>query len=289
MLSAIARRARALARRFVELEPFPQPPLVPTRHPVVLLHGFGALANLAPGGVLHVEAMHLRAHGVWAYAPHVNPYDTIAVRTATWADRLARVFEETGAERVNLVGFSLGGLDARHLAADPAWRGRIASIVTVSTPHHGTPLASYLLETPGRLNAWAVQAMTFVGTAAWEEAPPNVERSLAELAPAHLEGTFNPAHPVPDGVWCASFSARAGAGTGAPALYPGLVPGHRILTKLAGENDGMVPTASAVWAEHLGTLEADHARLMGLRIGRRGLRADALYLDIARRLRDRGL
>lgn len=285
MLSAFSRRAQALARRVVELPPLPQPPLRPTRHPVVLMHGFGALANLAPGGMFHAEAMHLRGHGIWAYAPHVNPYDTVAARTEAWADRLARVFEETGAEKVNLVGFSLGGLDARHLAASAAWRDRIAAIVTVATPHRGTPLATHLLERPDRLGAWTLQAMAFVGRAAWEASEPRVAEALAELAPAYVEGVFNPAHPMPEGIWCASFSARAGD----TSIYPGLIYGHRILTKLAGENDGMVPAESAVWGEHLGTLDADHARLVGVRFGRSGLDSKALYLAIAEHLRARGL
>lgn len=285
---AFARRAEAVARRLVELEPFPQPPLRPTRHPVVLMHGFGALANATPGGVLHPEAMHLRAHGVWAYAPHVNPYDTVAVRAEAWGDRLARVFEETGAQKVNLVGFSLGGLDARHLASLPAWAGRVASIVTVATPHRGTPIARYVLDRPDRLGAWALAAMDFMGRAAWEAAPPQTAAALAELDPAHIEGTFNPAHPYPDGVWCASYAARAGWGTTA-GLYPGLLVQHRLLARLAGENDGIVPTASAVWGEGLGTLDADHARLIGLRVGRGGLDSKALYLEIAGHLRERGL
>jgi len=289
--SAIARRAQALTRRFVEGTAFPQPPLQPTRYPVVLLHGFGAVSNIVPGGVLHTEAMYLREHGVAAYAPHVNPYDTVDVRADTWSNRLTRVFEETKAEKVNLVGFSFGGLDARHLAADARWADRVAAVVTVATPHHGTPLAAYLLEKPDRLSDWfadwTLQAMTFVGRAAWE-GTPHVSAALAELTPAHVEGVFNPAHPAPEGVWCASYSARAGEGTGVP-IYPALVPANRILARLAGENDGLVPTASAVWEEHLGTLNADHARLVGLRMGRGGLDSKALFLEIATRLRDRGL
>ena len=130
VFTRLGRRAEAVARRAVELAPMPQPPLRPTRHPVVLLHGFGALANVLQNGVLHAEAMHLRARGVWAYAPHVNPYDTVAVRAEAWADRLERVLDETGAQKLNLVGFSTGGLDARLLARDPAWGDKIASLVT---------------------------------------------------------------------------------------------------------------------------------------------------------------
>ena len=248
------------------------------------MHGFGALASFLPGGLLDAEAMHLRARGVYAYAPRVNPYESVVVRAGQWSERLERVFDETGADRVNLVGFSLGGLDARHLGAGERWRGRIASIVTVSSPHRGTPLATYLLEGPERIATWSMQAMEFFGRKAWKSDPPNVAGALAELTPAYVDEVFNPAHPIPEGVWCASFSARAGAG-----MYPPLRVSHRILTQLAGDNDGLVPTASAIWAEHLGTVEADHARLAGVTSGTAGLDSKQFYLDIAGRLRDRGL
>ena len=67
-------------RRLVGLDPLPQPPLIRTRHPVVLMHGFGMLAGLRRLGHLHNEAMDLRSHGVPAYAPNVAPYNTVAVR-----------------------------------------------------------------------------------------------------------------------------------------------------------------------------------------------------------------
>lgn len=288
MPSRLSLRAEAVARRAVELAPMPQPPWRPTRHPVVLMHGFGAMANLMQGGVLHAEAMHLRAHGVAAYAPHVNPYDTLDVRARAWAERLAAVMAETGAERVNLVGFSSGGLDARVLARDPDWAGRVASLATVSTPHRGTPLAGYVLSRPDRLRAWAVAVMDFVGRAAYEAAPPHTEAALEELAPDAVRARFPTGETIP-GAWCASYDSRAGKGTGT-AVYPPLVVPNRILHALAGLNDGIVPTASMGWGEPLGTLDADHARQIGLRLTP-SARFDscAFYLAHCDRLRERGL
>ncbi len=263
MLSGLSRRAEAVARRAVELEPMPQPPLCPTRYPVVLLHGFGALANLMQGGVLHAEAMHLRGRGVWAYAPHVNPYDTVEVRAEAWAERLTRVLAETGADRVNLVGFSTGGLDARWLARDPVWTDRIASLVTVSTPHRGSDLATFVLDRPERLRDWAIALMDFVGRAAYEGAPPHAEAALRELTPDATASVF-PEEDLLPGAWCASYAGRAGKGTDTP-MYPPLVLPNRILYGMAGLNDGIVPTDSAWWGERLGVLDADHARQIGLR------------------------
>ena len=288
MLSRLSRHAEAVARRAVELEPMPQPPLRPTRHPVVLMHGFGALANVGGRGLLHDEAMHLRGRGVAAYAPHVNPYDTVAVRSAAWAERLDRVLRETGAERLNLVAFSSGGLDARWLARDPAWAGRIASVVTLATPHRGTALAQYVLGQPDRMRAWAVGVMDFVGRAAYETAPPHTEAALAELTPDAVAERFDPDETVAD-AWCASFTARAGKGTDVPISPPLVVP-NRILHGLAGVNDGIVPEASGRWGECLGTVEADHARQVGLKLSTAvGYESCAFFERVAGLLRERGL
>ncbi|MDX1419127.1 MAG: lipase [Rubricoccaceae bacterium] len=286
MLERLTRSAEAVARRVVELTPFPQPPLCPTRHPVVLMHGFGALANLVSGGVLHAEAMHLRGHGVWAYAPHVNPYDTVAVRAAAWRERIAHVREETGAEKVNLVAFSSAGLDARHLAGPMGDAPRIASIVTVSTPHRGSAIVRYLLDQPERLRAWALGFMDFVGRAAYEAEAPNVEAALAELTPEHVAGVFDPAHPLPDGVYCASYAGRAGKGTDV-GIYPPLAVPNRILHDLGGVNDGLVTVESARWGRFLGTVDADHARQIGLSAS--AFDAGAFYLSVAQHLREQGL
>ena len=288
MLSRIARRAERLARRAVELEPMPQPPLRPMRYPVVLLHGFGALANAMQGGILHAEAMTLRSRGVWAYAPHVNPYDTIDVRASAWAQRLGLVMEETGAEKVNLIAFSSGGLDARVLATERGWADRIASLVTISTPHQGTALATYVLDQPDALRVFTVGVMDFLGQSAYELEAPHAEDALRELTPAAVAARFPPDALIPN-VWCASFAGRAGKGTDTP-MYPPLVVPNRILYGLAGLNDGIVPTASMTWGEDLGAIDADHARQIGLKIpGTRGHDSKAFFLELAERLREREL
>ena len=277
-----------LARAALDLEPYPQPPLLRMRYPVVLMHGFGAIANLLQGGVLNREALYLRERGVWAYAPHVNPYNPIAERAATWAERLEHVFEETRAEKVNLVGFSSGGLDARHLAADPAWQARIASIVAVSTPHLGSPLADFIEAHPravlGPMNA----IMDWMGRAAYEHAIPDVVRSLGQLTTAYMTETFAPAHPEPEGILCASVTGRAGRGATAP-IFPPLYPLYRIVLAAGGVNDGFVPVESGrAFGEFWGCIEADHAAQIGLRI--RGGRFDArrFYLSLCGKLAERG-
>lgn len=288
MLSRLARGAEAVARRAVELVPSPQPPLTPTRYPVVLLHGFGALANLMQGGVLHREAMYLRARGVHAYAPHANPYDTVSVRAATWATHLERAMEETGADKLNLIGFSSGGLDARWLAREMGWADRIASLVTVSTPHRGSALPRFVLERPERLRTWAIAAMDFLGRAAYEIEPPDSHAALYELTPEGVAEVFPPEELIP-GAWCASFVGRAGKGTEV-AIAPSLAVPNRILYAAQGVNDGIVPTEGGWWGERLGILDADHAKQIGLRgLPITSFDSRAFFFSICERLRAKGL
>ena len=286
-MAGFSQRVTEVARHAVELAPMPQPGWRPTRYPVMLMHGFGAMANLMQGGVLHAEAMHLRTRGIAAYAPHVNPYDTLDVRARAWAARLNVVMEETGAERVNLIAFSSGGLDARVLATDLGWADRIASLVTVSTPHRGSEIADFVVTRPQRLRAIAIGVMDFVGRSAWESAPPRALDAIAELRPQAVRCRFGD-ETLPD-AWCASYDSAAGQGTDVPMFPPLLVP-NRILYRLAGLNDGIVPTSAMAWGEPLGRLHADHARQIGLGPGA-SARFDScgFFEGHCGRLRDRGL
>lgn len=279
--------AERLARRAVGLEPLPQPPLVRTRLPVVLMHGFGALAAPFGRGPLHGLAMHLRGHGVLAYAPHVNPYDTIEVRASAWAERIEHVLEESGAGAVSLVAFSAGGLDARHLLSARGHADRVAALVTVSTPHRGTGLGEILLGRPERQRALLLGFMEFFGRAAYAPAPPRAEAALRELTPAFVREQFNPAHADVGGVYYASWAGRAGRGTAVP-ISPSLRLHNRLLFEAEGINDGMVPVASARWGDFRGTVEADHARQIGAALTRGGFDAGAFFLGIARDLARRG-
>jgi triacylglycerol lipase len=287
MLGPFTSHAESLARRAVALVPFPQPPLVPTRYPVVLMHGFGAVANLMQGGILHGEAMHLRGRGILAYAPHVNPYDTIATRSRSWASRIDHVLEETGAAKVNLIAFSSAGLDARYLICTLGRAEHVASLVTVSTPHRGSPVVDTLFARSERLRGWAVAFMDFLGRAAYETEAPHVEEALRELSPVYACEAFNPDHPDDPDVFYASYAGRAGRGTDLP-IYPPLMVPNRLLYDAEGVNDGLVAVESAKWGTFLGLLDADHARQIGFRLAPGDFDSKAFFLRVAQDLAARG-
>lgn len=250
-------------RRLLGMEPFPQPPLIRTRYPVVLMHGFGVLAGLRKHGHLHNEAMFLRRHGVLAYAPNVSPYDTVSVRAAMWQDRLTHILQETGADRLNLIAQSMGGLDARYAISVEGLHEVVATLVTVSTPHRGTAVADIFLDQPERPRQWVVDLANWLGTNALDDASADMLQALTELTPAHVRETFNPAVPDHPSVRYWSYAAQAGKGTAIP-VNPLLKLSNAWIYQREGLNDGLVSVESARWGQFLGTLDADHGQEVGL-------------------------
>lgn len=114
------------------------PPLAPTaRVPVILIHGY-----FADRGYFRPLARRLDALGVApVYAPGsralIAPIGTFAEELH---EHVERIVAGTGQPRVVLVGHSMGGLVARAYMARHGKR-RVARLVTLGTPHHGSLLA----------------------------------------------------------------------------------------------------------------------------------------------------
>lgn len=145
--------------------------------PVLLVHGV-----LCNAGVWVRLARYLRRNGVdglysLSYGPPLASIDTFAAQLARKIDAIVAA---TGAPRVMIVAHSMGGLVARaHLRRHGA--ARIARIVTIGSPHHGSMLAWFF---PGRSlaqmrpgNPWLAQlnagrldpALRFVSLWSWHD------------------------------------------------------------------------------------------------------------------------
>ena len=275
--------------RLTRLEEHPQPTLIGVRYPVMMMHGFGMLASFRRQGHLHEEAMHLRRRGVAAFAPNVSPYDTVPVRARLWEERLDHVLSETGAEQVNLVAHSMGGLDARYLISIRGRHDDIASLTTISTPHHGSAIARILLEQPERFRELAAALVDWLGETTLDDASSNVHQALTELTPNHLTETFNPQVPNHASVCYWSHAGHAGKETNV-TLNPVMNVLNRILHQHEGPNDGFVSVESGRWGTFRGAVPADHAQQVGLRPSDDGpFDAHEFYAGIARHLAEAGL
>jgi hypothetical protein len=105
------------------------------RIPVLLVHGlvdnrsvFSVMCrSLRRRGVAHV--------GTWNYSPLLTD---VAGGAADLGAYIERICEQTGHDRVHVVGHSLGGLIARYYVQRQGGDRRVAALVTLGTPHSGS-------------------------------------------------------------------------------------------------------------------------------------------------------
>ena len=230
---------------------------------VVLMHGFGAFMHLLANRSIRPIVRSLGAAGYRVHAPVVQPYNTVADRAEMWMSHLAAIRDgEPGP--MHLVGFSSGGLDARYIVSKLGGHEFVASLTTISTPHRGSTLASYVLESSEFVRNRITRFADWMGDRLHESQASDARRALEQLTPDYMTDVFNPDVQDHAHVVYRSWAGRAGKGTGVPIL-PVLRFGNRIIYEQEGPNDGLVSVKSAEWTGFQGTIDADHARQIGVR------------------------
>jgi triacylglycerol esterase/lipase EstA (alpha/beta hydrolase family) len=141
-------------RLFVGAEPLQTLPR--GRLPVLLVHGF-----ICNRGFMLPLRRYLARHGVSAYSHNLEPvYADIDSYAAGLARRIEEICAGTGADRLVILAHSMGGLAARAYLRRHGAR-RVAKLITLGTPHHGTVTARIAAGKNGQQmmpgNAWLEQ------------------------------------------------------------------------------------------------------------------------------------
>ncbi|MFP4445810.1 MAG: esterase/lipase family protein [Desulfosudaceae bacterium] len=92
-----------------------------------------------------------------AFAASVNPFQSSEYRGLQLADEIESYMATVGADHVNIIGHSQGGMDARKAARvlfDRTGDQVVKVLVSISAPHRGSPVGKGVLDRgPGGINA----------------------------------------------------------------------------------------------------------------------------------------
>ncbi len=166
-------------------------------------------------------------------------------RVEVRARRLGAIVRRLSPKKVIVVAHSMGGIDARYAV----WRydphNLIKAVITINTPHLGTPLAEWAIER-GSFIARLVRSLD--------------EGGLHQLTPEAMVRFNERVQTPPSTKFLALGSYEAPEN-----LHPLLHPYGEWLEDHTGANDGIVPTHSALPDEGEPIIGADHLSIIGHR------------------------
>ena len=260
-----------------------------TRYPVVMVHGifFRDWQHMNYWGRIPQT---LKRNGALVYYGKQQSSLAVADSAAELKAELERVLAETGAEKVNIIAHSKGGLDARYVISKLGMAERVASLTTINTPHRGCQFVDNLL---GSLPGWLIHMV--------EKRYNSLFSVLGDENPDFLAGVTDLTAEA-----CARFNEEI---TDAPEVYYQSVMSkmdnfrsaffllgisYLLAKKYEGENDGLVSVSSAVWGNYLGLLTAgrkgiSHADMIDLtHKDIKGFDVSEFYVKLFVGLREKG-
>lgn len=217
--------------------------------PVVLHHGIFGFGQLH-AGPLQISYFRkidraLAERGYPLIISRVHPTASIATRARQLKETILRQLAILGreSEKVLVVGHSMGGLDARYMISKLGMDDRVAALLTITTPHRGSPFADWCLRHLGqRLGAY--KFLNFLGLDV---------QGASDLTTTSCR-RFN--EEVPDAPGVRYFSV--GASRPWQRIPPFALLPYQIVYEAEGANDAFVSVKSSIWGKTLGVWPADH-------------------------------
>lgn len=222
--------------------------------PIVLQHGLFGFDEIRVGklryGYFHGIDRAIEARGHPLILARVHPTSSIEARAIKLKETIENRLERYRG-KVVIFAHSMGGLDARYMISRLGMADRVGALVTISTPHRGSPYADWCLKNLGdRLGGLKLAKFLHLEIGA-----------LTDLTTVSCS-RFNEANPDAPGVRYFSISAARHW----HLIPPWLLHAHKIVYDAEGENDGLVSVRSAAWGEHLETWAADHMHAINRRV-----------------------
>jgi len=178
----------------------------------------------------------LESHGFVVFHPNQPFAGAVELRAQQLAARVQEAIQETQAPKVHIIAHSMGGLDARRMIVDNGMADRVATLATIGTPHHGSPVADKLAEPGGALllqmldKVFDVDGVNDLTSNACEMFNRRAEDSEARNSVVYQ--TYSASEDLKD-------------------VFAPLVPGWLIIRDAEGLNDGLVSVRSQKWEREL--------------------------------------
>jgi triacylglycerol lipase len=259
------------------------------KYPLILVHGAGFRDKSFGINYWGRIPRRLSELGVAVHYGKTDAWGSIEKNGERLKQTILDVLAGEGAEKVNIIAHSRGGLESRYVISALGLDSAVASLTTMSTPHRGAKAMNVALQFP----LWLYRLVSAL-VDRWSE-------SLGDREPDFFTGSrqlserfctkFNRNHPDRNGVYYQSYATKLRYFFGDPSYFF-----TWFLVKIYdGDNDGLCPVESAKWGNYRGLITTrgffgiSHGGILDLyRIPYKGVDIPELYINIVRDLAGRG-
>ena len=181
----------------------------------------------------------LRRAGCKVYLSLQDSNGTVEHNGEFLCRRIKTILCDSGAEKLNVIAFSKGGLDMRYVISSMGMSRYIASLTTISTPHNGSKTMDLMLEKHPYLMTLFSVCSDFCMSALGDEKPEAYK--VYKLLSTDGAREFNEKNPDMPGVYYQSFAFTFKTNFSDVLLS---VP-HSFIKHIEGEIDGLVTPENA--------------------------------------------
>ncbi|MDR2730085.1 MAG: hypothetical protein LBB81_04220 [Treponema sp.] len=258
---------------------------LPPKYPVVLVHGIIAHDR---GGIIKYWGRIpevLKEKGAKVFLGNTDAWGGYESNAEILKTTIDKVLRETKSERVNIIAHSKGGLDSRFLIRKYNYGGKVASLTTIATPHHGAELSDLIYRRNIFHTRAAEKALAVFGKL-YGDKSPDLLTLIYQLTTGYMK-TFNDYVTADGGVYYQSIY------TAMKNPFDDLMFFHsyRYIKKTAGDNDGFVSEHSAKWGGNITKIEKgiSHAGILDYKMKKiSGVNIPDIYINIVKGLSEKG-
>jgi len=261
-------------------------PVIPLKYPVVLVHGIiahdrGERRNFFWGRIPD----ELRKYGINVFFGNTDSWGTYESNAQMLKATIETVLLATSSEKVNIIAHSKGGLDSRYLIWKYNFGDKVASLTTISTPHHGAEIADLIYKQEKFHSDTNKMALAIFGEL-YGDTNPDMYNVNYQLTTEKMK-EFNEMVIKDDRVYYQSMYTTMNNLFDDPLFRYS----HWYIKKINGANDGIVSENSAKWGDNVKKIGSgiSHAEILDVKRRRiSGIDIPDIYLDIVRDLGERG-
>ena len=258
---------------------------MPTKYPIVLVHGIVAHDRWKKMKFWGRIPKRIEKSGTKVFFGNTDAWGNYESNAEILRTTIDKILNETQSKKVNIIAHSKGGIDSRYMIWKHDYGDKVASLTTISTPHHGSEIADLIYKQKIIHSRIAKKSLQILGKLYGDISPDifNVNCLLTTEKMKEFNKVVKPDHQV---YYQSIYITMRNSFDDLLFFYS-----YRYLKNVSGSNDGLISETSAKWGTNVTKIEGGISHVEILDIKRRkisGVNIPNIYSKVVNELEKLG-